>query len=115
MTTAWESLSDPVRREIVHRLARADLTAGEIAEAFEISRPGVSRHLRVLREAGVVRARADGRRRVYSLAPDGLDEVRRWCDEVAGFWAQRLDALGTEIARGRRERRTKPTPDEETA
>lgn len=115
MSTAWESLSDPVRREIVHRLSRGDLTAGEIAADFEISRPAVSRHLRVLREAGIVTARADAQRRVYSLAPGGLDEVRAWVEEVGAFWSQRLDALGTELARGRRDRRTTSTHKEETA
>ena len=102
MSTAWESLSDPVRRQIVHGLSRGDRTAGEIAADFAISRPGVSRHLRVLRESGVVEVRADAQRRVYSLVPDGLDEVRRWVDEVGAFWLQRLDALDTELARGRR-------------
>ena len=102
MSTAWESLSDPVRREIVHRLSRGALTAGEIAADFAISRPAVSRHLRVLRESGVVEVRPDAQRRVYSLAPGGLDDVQQWVDEVAAFWSQRLDALGTELARGRR-------------
>ena len=106
MSTAWESLSDPVRRQIVHRLSRGALSAGEIASDFAISRPAVSRHLRVLREAGVVEVRPDAQRRVYSLAPGGLDDVQQWVDEVAAFWSQRLDALGTELARGRRTRRT---------
>jgi DNA-binding transcriptional ArsR family regulator len=106
VTTAWECLADPVRRRIVHRLAAGELTAGEVAADFAISRPAVSRHLRLLREAGVVQVRADAQRRVYALAPDGLDDVRGWLDEVATFWTQRLDALGTELARGRRARRT---------
>ena len=111
MSTAWESLSDPVRRQIVHRLSHGALTAGEIAADFAISRPAVSRHLRVLRESGVVEVRPDAQRRVYSLAPGGLDDVQQWVDEVAAFWSQRLDALGTELARGRRARRT-PAPEE---
>ncbi|MGZ8745163.1 MAG: ArsR/SmtB family transcription factor [Nocardioides sp.] len=111
MSTAWESLSDPVRRQIVHRLSRGALTAGEIAADFAISRPAVSRHLRVLRESGVVQVRPEAQRRVYSLAPDGLDEVQQWVEEVGAFWTQRLDALGTELVRGRRTRR--PPIDEE--
>ena len=111
MSTAWESLSDPVRRQIVHRLSHGALTAGEIAADFAISRPAVSRHLRVLRESGVVEVRPDAQRRVYSLAPGGLDEVQQWVEEVGAFWSQRLDALGTELARGRRTRRT-PTREE---
>lgn len=106
MSTAWESLSDPVRRQIVHRLSRGSLTAGEIAADFAISRPAVSRHLRVLRESGVVEVRPEAQRRVYSLAPGGLDDVQQWVEEVGAFWSQRLDALGTELARGRRTRRT---------
>lgn len=104
MPTAWEALADPTRREIVRRLAAADLTAGEVAGAFAISRPGVSRHLRVLREAGLVRARSEGQRRVYSLDIEAAAEVERWAEEVRAFWDRRLDALGTEIARGRRPR-----------
>ncbi|AKU17068.1 ArsR/SmtB family transcription factor [Luteipulveratus mongoliensis] len=110
MQTAWEALGDQTRREIVQLLSREELTAGEIAGRFEISRPGVSRHLRVLREAGLVTARADAQRRVYSLDPAGIHGVEQWCAEVVGFWSQRLDALGTELARGRstrgRHRRT---------
>jgi len=106
VSTAWESLSDPVRRQIVHRLSGGALTAGEIAADFAISRPAVSRHLRVLRESGVVEVRPEAQRRVYSLAPGGLDEVQQWVEEVGTFWSQRLDALGTELARGRRTRRT---------
>lgn len=104
MSTAWEALADPTRREIVRRLAAADQTAGEVAGAFAISRPGISRHLRVLREAGLVTARTDGQRRIYSLDVEATAEVERFAAEVRAFWEQRLDALDTEIARGRRAR-----------
>lgn len=110
-SSAWEALVDPTRRAIVTRLAGSDLTAGEIADGFAISRPGVSRHLRVLREAGLVEARRDGTKQVYSLAPDATDEVEAWVSQVRRFWNQRLDALDTEIARGHRERRTPGEPD----
>jgi DNA-binding transcriptional ArsR family regulator len=105
MGGAFEALADPTRRTIVERLAREEMTAGEIAALFDAARPGVSRHLRVLREAGLVEARAVAQRRVYRLAPDALDEVEQWCLAVRTFWDQRLDALETEIARGRRDRR----------
>jgi DNA-binding transcriptional ArsR family regulator len=104
MPTAWEALADPTRREIVQQLARQDHSAGEIAELFAISRPGVSKHLRVLREAGLVRTRAEAQSRVYSLDPAGLGEIERWCSEITEFWSGRLGALGTEIARGKRDR-----------
>lgn len=105
MGGTWEALTDPTRRAIVEHLARDELTAGEVAALFDAARPGISRHLRVLREAGVVEARAVGRRRLYRLAPAALDEVEQWCQDVRSFWAQRLDALDTEIARGERARR----------
>lgn len=105
MSGAWAALTDPTRRTIVEHLAREELTAGEIAALFDTARPGISRHLRVLREAGVLEAEAVAQRRVYRLVPGALDEVEQWCHDVRAFWAQRLDALGTEIARGVRARR----------
>jgi len=101
----FEALSDPTRRAIVEHLAREELTAGEVAALFDTARPGISRHLRVLRDAGVVEAEAVAQRRVYRLVPGALDEVEQWCREVRSFWGQRLDALDTEIARGARARR----------
>ncbi|GAA1965269.1 metalloregulator ArsR/SmtB family transcription factor [Terrabacter lapilli] len=105
MTGTWEALTDPTRRVIVEHLAREELTVGEVAALFDTARPGISRHLRVLREAGVVAAEAVGQRRVYRLAPGALDEIEQWCQDVRTFWGQRLDALDTEIARGQRARR----------
>lgn len=105
----WEALADPTRRGIVARLAAGPQTAGALAEAFDIARPGVSRHLRVLREAEVVDVRQDSQRRIYSLRPETLDEVEVWCADVRRFWSQRLDALDTEIARGKRARHQETT------
>ena len=102
--SSWEALVDPTRREIVTRLAAEDLTAGQVADGFAISRPGVSRHLRVLRDAGLVEARRDGTRQVYSLRRDATAEVEEFAEQVRRFWAQRLDALDTEITRGQRGR-----------
>ncbi|MEO1063100.1 MAG: metalloregulator ArsR/SmtB family transcription factor [Actinomycetota bacterium] len=103
MEAAIEALGDATRRRIVELLAETDLTAGDIASSFGISRPGVSRHLRVLREAGLVESRAEAQRRVYRLCPEPLDEIDRWIAERRRFWSQRLDALDTEIRRGRRD------------
>ncbi|MHA3837436.1 ArsR/SmtB family transcription factor [Terrabacter sp. AAH1] len=105
MSGTFEALSDPTRRAIVEHLAREELTAGDVAALFDTARPGISRHLRVLRDAGVVEAEAIAQRRVYRLVPGALDEVEQWCREVRSFWGQRLDALDTEIARGARARR----------
>lgn len=101
--SAFEALADPTRRRIVELVSEQERTAGEIAAAFDISRPGVSKHLRVLREHGVVRVREEGTRRLYSLEAEGIAEVDEW---IHRFWSNRLDALETELRRGRRERRT---------
>ncbi len=106
MEAALRALADPSRRSIVARLARGPVTAGELAAMFPIARPGVSRHLRVLREAGLVEVRAEAQRRVYSLRPDPLAEIDAWLGTYRVLWEQRLDALHTEIARGKRERRS---------
>ncbi|MQA32871.1 ArsR/SmtB family transcription factor [Modestobacter roseus] len=102
---ALGALADPTRRQIVALLAAGEQGAGELAERFPVSRPAVSRHLRVLREAGLVRVRAEGQRRVYALDPAPLAELDAWLAPYRRLWAQRLDALDTEIARGRRARR----------
>lgn len=102
---ALQALADPIRRELVGLLAAGERTAGELAAPFPVSRPAISRHLRVLREAGLVRVRADWRERRYSLDPRPLREIDDWLEPYRDLWAQRLDALDTEIARGRRARR----------
>jgi DNA-binding transcriptional ArsR family regulator len=101
---ALEALADPTRRTIVELLASGERSAGEIAAQFETSRPGVSRHLRVLREQGLVRAREDGRLRFYSLDPGPLEELDEWLARYRSFWTNRLDALGVELQRRRKER-----------
>ena len=101
---ALPALADPTRREIVALLARGERSAGEVADRFPVSRPAVSRHLRVLREAGLVRARTEGKRRLYALDPEPLRELDDWLALYRDLWARRLDALDTEIARGRQPR-----------
>ena len=105
---AFAALADPTRRRIVELLAEGERSAGELASQFPTSRPGVSRHLRVLREQGLVRARDEGQRRMYSLDPAPLAELDDWLDRYRSFWSYRLDALDTEI---RRRRRADRTPD----
>jgi DNA-binding transcriptional ArsR family regulator len=99
--SAFEALGDPTRRRIVELVAERERSAGEIAAAFSISRPGVSKHLRVLREEGIVSAREAGTRRLYSLEPRALDEVDDWVERCRSFWTNRLDALETELRRER--------------
>jgi DNA-binding transcriptional ArsR family regulator len=107
---ALAALADPTRRELVELLAAGELAAGELAHRFPVSRPAISRHLRVLREAGLVRVRTEGRRRLYALDPGPLRELDDWLERYRDLWAQRLDALDTEIARGRRARRNGERP-----
>lgn len=103
----FEALADDTRRRIVEVLADGERSAGELAALFEISRPGVSRHLRLLREAGLVEVTPDAQRRMYALVPEPLDDLVRWLGDrrsAWAAWAQRLDSLETEIARGRKGR-----------
>ena len=80
-------------------------TAGELAAELPIARPGVSRHLRVLREAGLVDVQQDAQRRIYSLRPEALIEVDQWLESYRALWQHRLAALHTEIARGKKARK----------
>lgn len=106
---ALDILGDPVRRRIVELLAAGEASAGEVGRTvqaeFSISQPAVSQHLRVLREAGFARVRPQGTRRLYALEPAPLAEADAWLAAFRGFWNPPLAALGTELARGRRERR----------
>lgn len=99
---ALEALADPTRRRIVELLADGERSAGDIAAHFSVTRPAVSRHLRVLREHGLVRSRGDAQRRLYSLDPAPLAELDDWLARYRSFWGQRLDALDTQLRRARR-------------
>lgn len=106
---AFDILGDPVRRRLLELLAQGESPAGElgrvIQEEFGISQPAVSQHLRVLRDAGFASVRPEGTRRVYALLPGPLAAADEWFDAFRRFWQPHLDALGTELARGRRRRR----------
>jgi len=102
---ALEALSDPTRRRIVALLVEGERNAGEIAAEFPVSRPAVSRHLRVLRQHGLVQTRTQGQQRIYSLDPTPLIELDEWLAHYRAFWTNRLDALDTQIRRARRARK----------
>lgn len=106
---AFDVLGDPVRRRILELLAAGEETSGGVAEVicreFGITQPAVSQHLKVLRDSGFASVRVDGPRRLYSLDAAPLLEVDTWLDRFREFWDRRLDALATEVARGKRERR----------
>ena len=106
---AFDVLGDPVRRRILELLAEGETSAGDVAARvggeFGISQPAVSQHLKVLRDNGFATVRADGARRLYSVDASGLQEVDAWVEQFRAFWDRKLDALGTEIARGKKSRR----------
>jgi DNA-binding transcriptional ArsR family regulator len=108
----FDVLSDPVRRRILELLGSGEMASGEIVEAigaeFGISQPAVAQHLKVLRESGFARVRPDAQRRLYSVDAAGLQAVDAWVGRFRRFWEPKLDALATEIARGKRERRSQP-------
>ena len=104
------AIADPIRRDILVLLRRGDLTAGDIASRFDVSRPAVSRHLRVLRDAGVVVAEERGRERIYHLDTTPLAELDGWLEPFrdnwsSDKWSRRLGALDTEVRRTARQRR----------
>jgi DNA-binding transcriptional ArsR family regulator len=105
---AFDILGDPVRRRILELLADGERTSGAVSaviqEEFGITQPAVSQHLKVLRDNGFTTVRPDGARRLYSVNTDPLREVDAWLDRFRRFWTPHLDALATELARGRRER-----------
>jgi DNA-binding transcriptional ArsR family regulator len=115
---AFDILGDPTRRRILQLLADGELSAGEISSVIQaeygITQPAVSQHLRVLRESGFATARAEGPRRLYVIDATRLREVDEWLDRFRTMWDQPMDALATELARGRRDRRRaeRQKPDE---
>jgi DNA-binding transcriptional ArsR family regulator len=110
----FEVLSDPVRRRILELLGAGEMASGEVVEAigaeFGITQAAVSQHLKVLRESSFAKVRADAQRRLYSVDAAGLQAVDAWIGKFRSFWEPKLDALATEIARGKRQRRNAPVP-----
>ena len=105
MDAVLQAVSDSSRRTVLEALGQGPATVGELAALLPIARPGVSRHLRVLREAGLVEVRHEAQFRVYSLRAEPLAEIDDWLGRYRALWEQRLDALHTEVARGKRQRR----------
>jgi DNA-binding transcriptional ArsR family regulator len=89
----FTALADPTRRQIIMSLAAGESSFGDLADKFEMSRPAVSQHLKVLKNAGIVTARVDAQRRIYRLNDQSLDDVEEWLGRVRKFWSQRLDKL----------------------
>jgi DNA-binding transcriptional ArsR family regulator len=116
---AFDVLGDPVRRRILELLATGEQSSGSVTDVirdeFGISQPAVSQHLRVLREAGFATVRPEGARRLYAVNHEPLQDVDAWLDRFRAFWTPHLDALATEVARGKRRRRLATTPDERSS
>jgi DNA-binding transcriptional ArsR family regulator len=108
---AFDVLGDPVRRRLLELLADGERSSGDmtsiIQAEFHITQPAVSQHLKVLRDSGFARVRVDGARRIYTVDAEPLRDVDRWLARFRGFWAPKLEALATEIARGKKRRRGK--------
>ena len=114
---AFDVLGDPVRRRILELLAEGELSSGAIGAVvqreFGITQPAVSQHLKVLRDSGLATVRPEGTRRLYAVNSEPLQELDAWLDRFRRFWTPHLDALATELARGRRDRRLGRTPPSE--
>src|ERR1700759_1714955 len=114
---AFDGLGEPGRRPNLELLAGGELSSGAICDViraeFGITQPAVSAQLRVLRESGFATVRPEGTRRLYAVSPEPLREVDDWLARFRAFWTPHLDALATEVARGRRARRATPDPDPE--
>jgi DNA-binding transcriptional ArsR family regulator len=89
----FEALAEPNRRKILGLLSQSELPAGDLVSAIGLSQPGISKHLKCLREAGLVSVRADGQRRLYRIEPEKLGELDAWLEPYRRFWSHRLDAL----------------------
>ncbi|HVY03925.1 MAG TPA: metalloregulator ArsR/SmtB family transcription factor [Caulobacterales bacterium] len=99
---AFAALAEPTRQRIVELLAKRERSAGEIAKACKASPPAISQHLKVLREAKLVRVRAEAQRRIYALAPEGVAELDEWIGRIKRFWSPRLDALEAALGKEKR-------------
>ena len=105
MIQPFELVAEPTRRRILDLLRDGERPVGDLVETLGMSQPGVSKHLRVLRDSGFATVRPEGARRLYAVEATSLREVDDWLQHFRRFWDQRLDSLTTELARGKRERR----------
>ncbi len=103
----FQTLADPTRRRIVEALRGGEQAVGDIVERVEIHQSGVSRHLRILSEAGFVRVRPDGPKRLYSLRPEPFRELDAWVTRYRSLWEARLDRFGAELERRQKARAAK--------
>jgi DNA-binding transcriptional ArsR family regulator len=95
--TAYTAMAEPSRRQILDLLREGERSVNELVARLRLSQPGVSKHLKVLREAGLVQVRPEGRRRWYALTPEPLAEVDRWLEPYRAFWSSGFDALERQL------------------
>lgn len=109
---AFDILGDPVRRRLLELMVDGERTSGDmtavVQREFGITQSAVSQHLKVLRESGFASVRIDGPRRIYSVDPESMREVDTWLDPFRRMWGSRMEALATEVARGKRKRQRRP-------
>ena len=105
MVTSFEVLAEPNRRRILDLLRDGERPVGDLVDELDVSQPAVSKHLRVLRDYGLVEVRADAQRRLYRLRPEPLREVEEWLEPYRALWSARLDALQAHLGRMVEERR----------
>ncbi len=103
----FQALADPNRLRIVDEMRCGERAVNELVASVDIAQSGVSRHLRILHEAGLVSVRADGQRRLYSLRPDAFEAIDRWLESYRELWERRLDRLGVELERRKANRQTR--------
>jgi DNA-binding transcriptional ArsR family regulator len=101
--TAFEALAEPNRRRILDLLRERELSVGSLVERLGLSQPGVSKHLRVLRDAGLVHSRTDAQRRIYAVSPAPLEEIDAWLEPYRRMWGDQLDALERHLDDARKE------------
>jgi DNA-binding transcriptional ArsR family regulator len=94
---ALNVLADPTRQRILEMLSTGALSSGDIARRFDVTAPAISQHLKTLREARLVRVRAQAQKRFYELDPHGIGELADWINRIRGFWSEKLDALEQEL------------------
>lgn len=105
---AFQVLADPTRRRIVEVLRKGERPVSDVVGSLDIHQSGVSRHLRILRDAGFVQVRPEGQRRLYSLRPEPFRELEEWLESYRGVWEDRLDRFGKAVEEKKKARKSKP-------
>lgn len=109
MSDVFEVLAEPTRRRMLELLAQGERSVSDMTAEFDIHQPGISRHLRILHDAGLVNVRKDAQRRIYSIRPEPLQELDDWIGQYRALWEQRFDKLAAHLARRKAEQQARTT------